>query len=129
MKRVILIEDNVQFTDATVGNLHDLAPDWRIETARTMNEGLALAVLDTDLILLDAMLPDSDVATTISWIPTLAKHSPVVILTAKHIRDTDAFMRCIENGAYEVVEKTALHNGGLMWLIHLCNTAMAKFTR
>lgn len=127
MNRVVLIEDSPEYALALAGNLGEFAPAWRIEIANTMREGLALAAHPTDLLLLDATLPDSDADTSIGWIPTLAIHCPVIVLTAKQIRDTDAFMRCIANGAYEVIEKMSLHRGGVLWLAHIGNTAMAKF--
>lgn len=128
MKRhVLLIEDDPNFSYLLKRQLEQHVPEWELVAAATLRDGVAvIETLPVHLIILDLALPDSDTEHTIQSITVLKKHSPVVILSGKDIRNSDAYAKCFAYGADEVWDKSSLHDDGKLFFIHSCHAAIAR---
>ncbi len=84
-KRILVIEDEDDIREVTKLSL-EMGAGWEVLTARSGPEGLARAVAEQpDAILLDAMMPDMDGATTFEKLQAgeATRQIPVIFLTAK----------------------------------------------
>lgn len=101
MKRLLIIDDEADIREVLVTSL-ELTTEWKLETAASGREGIALAV-DTrpDAIVLDFMMPEMDGPTTAAQLREHAATAtiPIVLLTAKaQVADRDRLLNGVVNG-------------------------------
>lgn len=125
-KRIVIIEDDSIYGELLKRTIQQIVPEWTVEIAPTMQEGRELCATHVDLIVLDLALPDCPASMTISMIVPLSHSAPVIVLTGKELRDSHIAAECYRCGASDVWEKTAFHNGGSLFFIHCCNSAIQR---
>lgn len=124
---ILLVEDDEGFSEMLKRRLELEVSDWEIVIVGTMEA--ARGILESvriHLTILDLALPDSLTPQTIQAIPQFRSHAPVIILTGKEIRDTDAFTKCFAYGAADVWEKTSLDGDGKLFFVKACNSAITR---
>lgn len=85
VKKVLVIDDEADLRKL-IQTCLELIGGWQVSTAGSGQEGLAKAqAQQTDVILLDVMMPEMDGLTTLQKLRANAEtqHVPVILLTAK----------------------------------------------
>ncbi|MGD1944031.1 MAG: response regulator [Leptolyngbyaceae cyanobacterium] len=84
-KRILLIDDEVDIHKIVEVGLM-MEASWELLTARSSDEGLAIALSERpDAVLLDVMMPGRDGVATLQWLQDSpdTHDIPVIFLTAK----------------------------------------------
>lgn len=135
MLRVLSIEDDAGILTVLQAALKSAKIDGlQFQYANTLDAGVALVkTFAPDVILLDLKLPIgaglgwSDVAHTLSLVPNLSEHAPVIIVSGFA---EEHFARAIESGAADCIPKSMLlsaHPGAI--LAHLIALALAHWKK
>jgi PAS domain S-box-containing protein len=106
--RILLIEDNPVDVRLITELLKDTSDGrFEVHTARTLSEGLShLSTDETDVVLLDLGLPDSQGFETFHSVAKQAPHLPVVVLT---VLDNEGLARkAVRAGAQDFITKDVL---------------------
>lgn len=111
--RLLLIEDNPIHARLIEELLTDArSPSFQLVVASRLSEGLALLDKgETDLILLDLILPDSQDLDTFIRVRSHAPSVPIVIVTG--LDDVKLAARAVEAGAQDYLVKTHLQRASL----------------
>lgn len=125
-KRLVIIEDDPNFAELLKRTIAQIVPEWTVEIAHAMHVGRELCASHVDLIVLDLALPDCPTSMTISMIVMLSQAAPVVVLTGRELRDSHIAEECHRCGADDVWEKNSLYNGGSVFFVHCCNSAIQR---
>ncbi len=122
-KRILIVDDDYRIREVTKLTL-ELMAEWKVLTASSGNEGLALAKAEQlDAILLDIMMPALDGMATLKNLKanSLTQRVPVLLLTAK--QQTTELQQLVELGVAGIISKPfdplILHStiaGTLSWL-------------
>ena len=105
LQRILLIEDEADI-QAVVKLALEAIGGFQVETCSSGQEALARApTLETDLILLDVMMPGMDGLTVFNALRALpaTRHTPVIFMTAK--AQTQEIVRYQALGGLDVVPK------------------------
>ncbi|MEQ9619354.1 MAG: response regulator [Deltaproteobacteria bacterium] len=111
--RILLIEDNESYSKLVQKKLA-ASNEIKFETkcADTLSGGIEfLEEADTDVVLLDLMLPDSEGLNTFIKIHDHSPHMPVIVLTA--VSDEEQAVRALQLGAQDYLIKADLDNNQL----------------
>ncbi len=100
MTKILLVEDDLNICTAVRLLLEQ--ENWEVEEAASGEEGVAKFSDDTDLILLDLMLPEMDGFEFCRYIRSRSS-VPIIILTARE--DTDDLVQGLSDGADDYVMK------------------------
>ncbi len=105
---VLLIEDNVGYATILQKRLSRLTnPSFHIEHADRLQSGLEiLARGETDVVLLDLFLPDSEGSDTFASVRLQAPAVPIVVLTG--LDDEAIGLEMVRNGAQDYLTKNQL---------------------
>ncbi len=117
-RRVLLIEDNpgdARLIQEMLSEASDISFD--LECADRLSTGLAhLAAEDTDVILLDLGLPDSQGLETFTRVHAQAPEAPIVVLTG--LDDVTLATRAVREGAQDYLVKNELYGNLLVRATH-----------
>jgi len=116
--KVLLVEDDQEFADILKIRLSkEKSPSLEIICIPTLQQALdALAKARWDLVLLDLMLPDSSGIQTFTAVHTLARHTPIVIISGL---DSDSLaIDAVRKGAEDYLVKGELNSRLLLRIIH-----------
>lgn len=81
-RRVLIIDDDAVFREVLEDNCCELG--WTVVTAATRDEAIvATGVHETDLVLLDFNLGDSDALTVIPELGMVSPKTPIVVVTGQ----------------------------------------------
>ncbi len=102
MRRLLLIDDEPVIQHAFRKAFH--APEYAVETARTMAEGLAkLAASPPEVIVLDVHLPDADKLQAFDKIRALNARIPILLITGHGT--TELAIEAMKGGAFDYLIK------------------------
>lgn len=112
--RILIIEDD-EAEASNLGRILGKLLECEAIVAGTLEVAWdILGSFDTDAILLDLSLPGSSVDQTAESLSLMTeKHPPVVVLTGMTgLRADELRIRCIDNGAYNFVQKDHISEAG-----------------
>lgn len=112
LRRVLLIEDDPEYTEALVRVLTSVSPGFEVQAYGTLAAGLdALSAFAPGVVLLDLCLPDSSGIETVRTAVARCRPVPVVVLSSSV--DEELRRASVHAGAEDALRKDQITSGAL----------------
>lgn len=115
MGRIIVIEDNIVFSDYVCGLLRKQGFRTSAASDCANARKLLATVQDDDIILADLRLPDGDGILLLEWLSKAGKRNPYIIMT--DYAEVPTAVKSMKLGAEDYIPKKLLEDG-LLPMIH-----------
>lgn len=105
--KILLVEDNPGDSRLIQEILKEIGENFQVKVAETLNDGLKiLAYEDTDLVILDLNLPDSNGLDTLAKLYNKYSHLPVVVMSS--LSDESLALKAVQSGAQDYLVKGSI---------------------